>query len=74
MNVAPLPSLLKSRYVGVFSVPSWVIVTLPIICCALSMTEGIVICAKVITDANPRTIVKNKRTRFLTDRLLDQTL
>jgi len=59
---------------GEVFVPNSVIVVFAIVCHALSILEGIFICAKVITDANPKTIVKNKRIRFLTERLFDQTL
>lgn len=69
-----MPHEEMSICVGVVSVPFSVIVTLPMVCHALSIVEGMVICANVITEANPKTIVKNKRTRFFIDRLLDQTL
>jgi hypothetical protein len=59
---------------GALSVPDSVIVIFAIVCRAFSMVDGILICANVITEANHSTIVKNKRTRFFTERLFDQTL
>jgi hypothetical protein len=38
------------------------------------MSEVMLICASVMTDAKPNTIVKNNRTMFFTDKLVDQTL
>ncbi|HBB03699.1 TPA: hypothetical protein DCZ39_02215 [Patescibacteria group bacterium] len=56
------------------SVPSLVIVILPIVCHALFILEGMLICARVITDANPKTIVKNNRIRFLIEIFFDDNL
>lgn len=52
------------------SVPDSVMLIFAMVCHALSMVEGMLICANVITDANPRSIVKNKRTRFLIESVL----
>jgi hypothetical protein len=56
------------------SVPSVVIVILPMVCHALLIVEKISICANVITDAKPNTIVKNKRIAFFIDGLFHQVL
>ena len=55
---------------GALSVPDSVILIFAIVCHAFCMVDGISICAKVMTDANPSTIVKNKRIKFFTERLL----
>jgi len=55
-------------------VPSVVIVILPMVCHALLIVEKISICANVITDAKPNTIVKNKRIAFFIDGLFHQVL
>ncbi|MEI7919589.1 MAG: hypothetical protein WCH65_05310 [bacterium] len=52
------------------SVPSEVIVVFAIVCRALLMSDAISISAKVITEANQNTIVKNNRTRFFIDMLV----
>jgi hypothetical protein len=74
MNVFHDPFLLKSKNSVPLAVPSLVMAILLIVCCALSIVERTFICAKVITDANPSTIVKNKRTMFFMDTTLDQIL
>ncbi|MEI6117843.1 MAG: hypothetical protein WCP92_00885 [bacterium] len=55
---------------GALSVPDSVILIFAMVCHALLISEGIVTFANVMTDANPSTIVKNKRIKFFTERLL----
>ena len=51
-------------------VPSEVTVICAMVCRAFSISEVISICASVITDAKPSTIIRNNRIRFLIEIVL----
>jgi hypothetical protein len=57
---------------GLLSNPNSVIVIPFIVCRALLISEVMVTCANVITEAKPNVIVKNKRIMFFIDNFFDQ--